>query len=131
MASREWLVSKVRGRTHMDQWTNIEGEGRTRSRQSSTTAVSEAPHNFSYKIHRCPYCQYATTIVTHMKRHILSHTGEKPYSCSHCSYSCITKDDLKKHIRTHTGEKPYLCPHCPYRSSRKYTLKVHLVQHQL
>nr|XP_027228093.1 gastrula zinc finger protein XlCGF49.1-like [Penaeus vannamei] len=60
------------------------------------------------KMHQCPFCHYSTAIVTHMKRHIRTHTGEKPFACPHCAYSCTTKENLQKHIRTHTGEKPYV-----------------------
>ncbi|XP_042880437.1 protein tramtrack, beta isoform-like isoform X25 [Penaeus japonicus] len=82
------------------------------------------------KVHQCPYCQYSSTVLTNMNRHIRRHTGEKPFSCPHCSYSCNTKENLKTHIRTHTGEKPYMCPYCPYRSSRTYSLKNHMYVHQ-
>ena len=86
--------------------------------------------NTSIKMHQCPYCRYSTSVLTHMKRHVRTHTGEKPFACTFCSYTCSTKENLKKHIRTHTGEKPYFCPHCPYRSSRTDSLKSHLFLHQ-
>ncbi|XP_037798656.1 protein tramtrack, beta isoform-like isoform X16 [Penaeus monodon] len=82
------------------------------------------------KMHQCPFCHYSTAIVTHMKRHVRTHTGEKPFACPHCAYSCTTKENLQKHIRTHTGEKPYVCPYCPYRSSRTDSLRSHIFLHQ-
>ncbi|XP_015911349.1 zinc finger protein 596 isoform X1 [Parasteatoda tepidariorum] len=34
------------------------------------------------------------------------------YQCSMCSYSCHGRTDMKKHILTHTGERPHICHIC-------------------
>ncbi|XP_050686819.1 longitudinals lacking protein, isoforms H/M/V-like isoform X10 [Eriocheir sinensis] len=78
------------------------------------------------KIHKCPYCEYSSNLLPRLKRHLIVHTGERPFACPHCPYSCSRKGNLETHIRTHTGEKPYPCPHCPYRSSRMFSLKSHI-----
>ncbi|XP_064093070.1 longitudinals lacking protein, isoforms H/M/V-like isoform X29 [Macrobrachium nipponense] len=93
------------------------------SQELSSSLLSHLP-----KVHQCPYCPYSTAVVTHMKRHIHRHTGEKPFACTCCSYRCVTKEDLKKHVRKHTSEKPFACPHCPYRSAQQSNLKSHVTQ---
>ncbi|KAK8749289.1 hypothetical protein OTU49_015774, partial [Cherax quadricarinatus] len=36
------------------------------------------------------------------------------------------RQDLERHVLTHTGEKPYQCPHCPHRTNRIGNLKTHI-----
>ena len=65
----------------------------------------------------CIQCNYSSKQSADLKRHMFGHSGEKPFSCLQCSYSCTTSSDLKKHIRTHTGEKPFNCFQCDYTST--------------
>ncbi|XP_064093080.1 zinc finger protein 513-like isoform X38 [Macrobrachium nipponense] len=75
---------------------------------------------------QCPYCQYSTPVMTNMKRHVRTHTGEKPFACPHCQYTSTTKENVTKHIRIHTGEKPFSCPHCNWRFSNQSQLGRHV-----
>ena len=49
----------------------------------------------------CHYCGYKSAIKTHMKVHIMTHTGEKPRSCPICSFKAIWKSEITKHLQTH------------------------------
>ena len=44
-----------------------------------------------------------------MKRHLITHTGEKPFPCNQCLKTISQWDDVK---RTHIGEKPIPCNQC-------------------
>ncbi|KAK7086095.1 hypothetical protein SK128_027109 [Halocaridina rubra] len=55
--------------------------------------------------------------------------GSSPaHVCDHCGKRFQFSNDLRKHIRTHTGEKPYKCPCCTYRATQRVHLKGHLVR---
>ena len=38
----------------------------------------------------------------------LIHSGEKPFVCKQCNYSSADASKLKRHMQTHSGEKPFL-----------------------
>ncbi|KAG8431652.1 hypothetical protein GDO86_020604 [Hymenochirus boettgeri] len=79
---------------------------------------------------RCPHCLYASAQLVNLKRHMRTHTGEKPFRCDHCGFSCSSPGNLKRHQRVHTQDKPYSCSLCPYRCNQSRNLKRHLLGHR-
>ncbi|XP_066304519.1 zinc finger protein ZFP2-like [Branchiostoma lanceolatum] len=78
---------------------------------------------------KCPHCDYAALVSSHLERHILRHTGDRPFMCEECGYMAMTKDLLTNHRRTHSGEKPYRCELCGYAASRRHHLQGHMAKH--
>ena len=57
-----------------------------------------------FLIHKCNQCNFSANDASHLRRHIMKHTGEKPHKCNQCDYISIQSSVLKSHKRTHSGE---------------------------
>ncbi|XP_060773643.1 zinc finger protein 513a isoform X2 [Neoarius graeffei] len=87
------------------------------------------PENCQQKLNSCPLCGFSSRYTNHVKRHMKTHNGEKPYRCSLCSYASAQLVNLQRHLRIHTGEKPYKCEHCTFACSSLGNLKRHQRMH--
>ncbi|KAJ9598993.1 hypothetical protein L9F63_010587, partial [Diploptera punctata] len=85
-------------------------ENRSENEQSNTSnnssvekkksAYSLAPNRVS-----CPYCSRMFPWTSSLRRHVLTHTGQKPYKCPHCPLLFTTKSNCDRHLlRKHGGQ---------------------------
>ena len=74
-----------------------------------STQYTTESHGFRRTCHVCNLCSKSFRTVWHLKRHSLSHTGERPYTCDICGQTFRQKPHLLSHYRKHiyTSEIPF------------------------
>ncbi|KAK5275042.1 hypothetical protein LTR40_013762, partial [Exophiala xenobiotica] len=81
----------------------LERPGPIRRARSATMMELGVP----YKSHSCPIpsCGRLFKRLEHLKRHVRTHTQERPYVCPYCNKAFSRSDNLAQHRRTHESQQ--------------------------
>jgi len=84
-----------------EQRRALQGAPNVVRRARSATVMELGP--YPQKSHSCPIptCGRLFKRLEHLKRHVRTHTQERPYICPYCSKAFSRSDNLAQHKRTH------------------------------
>ena len=75
----------------------------------------------------CHICGKVFGDSTRIKRHLLSHSKEKPFKCHICGWGFHQKCNMERHLASHTREgEGHACPRCNSWFTTKSVLSLHL-----
>ncbi|XP_045177693.2 gastrula zinc finger protein XlCGF52.1-like [Mercenaria mercenaria] len=83
-------------------------------------------HHLIGDIYKCHNCDKTFRAETDLKRHLLTHTGERPWSCGLCSKSFVSKSSLKVHEKSHDDSQKFSCVVC----HKMFHIKTDLTRHE-
>ena len=119
---------------HVREHDDSNSENESKDTEQKKSAYSSAPHKIS-----CPFCSRKFPWESSLKRHILTHTGQKPFKCRDCPLWFTTKSNCDRHQMRKHGEnaeniynsrnvpdRPYKCSLCPSSTfSSESNLRLH------
>lgn len=63
--------------------------------------TSQSPTQLPSNGHKCPVCPKTFAYQSLLRRHLTSHTGERPFPCPYCPHRSQQKANLEQHMATH------------------------------
>ena len=89
------------------------------------------------QLKKCPFCPKVYPYLSRVKKHIQSHTKEKPFKCSKCNFNTASEKTFLIHVDRDHGDKSvrenrlkFKCELCPYRAFQKSRVQSHAAKHK-
>ena len=80
-------------------------------------------------LYTCDTCQEKFRDLTYFKKHVRSHSGQRPHPCPVCDRSYMQMSHLTDHLSIHSQAQPFACDVCPKRFRLAASLKEHKNRH--
>ena len=126
-SSQVWSATSIgRNAEHSGNKQGILTNTHTRKKPLKLSLEKQAKMKYG-----CPLCNLRLPTPSHVRDHVRTHTGERPFQCKVCGKAFSKTGNLNVHMRIHTGEKPYMCDLCSKGFSRRDLLTQHKVTHSL
>ncbi|XP_044742582.1 zinc finger protein 501-like [Chrysoperla carnea] len=78
----------------------------------------------------CNICGRGLLSKAELRRHLCTHTGEKPFECTNCDKRYNDRGALRRHIKSaHLDERPFSCTVCSRAFHTKLILQNHMRRH--
>ncbi|XP_076820163.1 uncharacterized protein LOC143465647 [Clavelina lepadiformis] len=98
------------GKQHSPRVGNS-GTQPTARKSSKTKYKFQRNSNIDVK-YKCDVCLYCTNRSDHYKRHLITHSEEKPLKCSRCGYGTGRSDHFRRHLARHGFSPQEILQHC-------------------
>mmetsp|Transcript_34992 Transcript_34992/g.84603 ORF Transcript_34992/g.84603 Transcript_34992/m.84603 type:complete len:276 (-) Transcript_34992:137-964(-) len=84
----------------------------------------------NFRRHMCPQCDKRFMTPSLLQKHLIVHSGEKPYSCCRCGKNFTEKGNMEKHItQVHENVRRFKCKYCPRTFQQNQQVKHHELYH--
>ena len=61
---------------------------------------------------KCNQCDFATSVASHLRRHLKTHSEEKSNKCNQSNFTSSYGRDLRDRMKIHSGENLNKCNQC-------------------
>ncbi|XP_028414748.1 zinc finger protein 184-like [Dendronephthya gigantea] len=124
---------KYTHKVHMSRFCMKPGEVSGIGDETWTTTSEKAAHVKTNMVatktsEPCHICFKTFRDASTLKRHLLTHSDERPYKCTECDKAFRRKDHLQEHVIVHKLIRPFSCQTCGKSFSRKNGLKTHMIR---
>ncbi|KFB45110.1 hypothetical protein ZHAS_00013031 [Anopheles sinensis] len=106
-------TSFIDGDRNSGKWVTCSTCNESFPSQVSLRNHQNQEHRKEQRAFVCGHCAKRFKQATHLRNHILTHTGVRAYECEFCTKRFAMAGDLRVHRRIHTKEKPFRCELCP------------------
>eukprot|EP00088_Acartia_fossae_P056756 TRINITY_DN6610_c0_g1_i2.p1 TRINITY_DN6610_c0_g1~~TRINITY_DN6610_c0_g1_i2.p1 ORF type:complete len:153 (-),score=38.96 TRINITY_DN6610_c0_g1_i2:62-520(-) len=86
-----------------------EGANKEKRKEAGDSEKMTHKEGGGEEVHRCDLCGQTLSSRNSLKRHMRTHSDERPFKCSHCPNTYKAMESLKRHMKTshpETSNKP-------------------------